>query len=146
MYFPPVYKRLHYIDCNQLFRYAFQQAPTIPFFCAFFKKGLKWAVFPIKPAHNPINRNLYPLLSAEVDGLRENKVYLIHSSTYRCIGLRCRKFLTPFSPLPILFQDIHIHKPYSEHIALYQDLWAGYMYQMYRVPWEPNSYPFDAPP
>ena len=45
MYFPPVYKRLHYIDCNQLFRYVFRQASTSPFFCTFSKKGTKGAVF-----------------------------------------------------------------------------------------------------
>ena len=76
MYFPSVYKRLHYIDCNQLFRYVFRQASTSPFFCTFSKKGTKWAVFKKKPAYNPSNRNLYPLPSAEADG-RKKKIYLI---------------------------------------------------------------------
>ncbi len=39
MYFPSVYKRLHYIDCNQLFRYVFRQASTSPFFALFPKRG-----------------------------------------------------------------------------------------------------------
>jgi hypothetical protein len=53
---------------------------------------------------------------------KDSALYLIHSSTHRGTGFGDRKFFTPFSPLLILFQDIHTHRLYSEHIALYQDL------------------------
>ena len=114
MYFPPVYKRLHYIDCNQLFRYVFRQASTSPFFCTFSKKEGK--------PHRGTGKAGYLFIRLLKQTAKDSALYLIHSSTHRGTGFGDRKFFTPFSPLLILFQDIHTHRLYSEHIALYQDL------------------------